>query len=252
MKKLKITLIILTILSLNITLIAQSSKNINRTTSEIDHLLDSVLMAYEIPAMVAAVVKSDTIYFGYSGVSKLNETIKVNLKSKFHLGSNTKAITSFIAMKMIENNQISLETKLFDLIPELKEGSREDYFKITLGNLLSHRAKIRPYTSDKEHAKLPEINGDISEKRMKFVQFVLSQKPARKEYSYSNAGYVVAALMLEKAAGKSYEELLDETFSELKLDYFIGWPNKENIENPWGHCTEWSKELKALPPDQFS
>jgi len=213
-----------------------------QTNNEINHIIDSVRIKHGIPAMVVAVIKTDTCYYGIGGISKLNGTDTLTLKSKFHLGSNTKAITSFIAMKMIENHQIKLETKLVELIPELSNINNV-YKNTTLGDLLSHNAKIQPYTGGVEYEKLPEIKGTISEKRMQFSEFVLNEQEVEKG-TYSNAGYTIAALMLEKALNKSFEELVKKTMNDLELKYFIGFPNKEDIKNPWGH---WKENNKLVP-----
>ena len=155
-------------------------------------------------------------------------------------------------MKMIEDKQISLESKLSDIVPELT-GTLPDYLSVTLSDLLSHRAGIQPYTSSTEYQKLPEFKGSISERRKQFAQFVLNECPIQLKvgntYSYSNAGYAIAALMMEKISHKTFEELVDITFKRLGLDYFWGFPNKKNVKNPWGHWNNNGDNMIALPPD---
>ena len=215
----------------------------------LNNLIEEVRSDYEIPAIVAAIVKLDTCYYGIRGTAKLNGTDQLPLNSKFHLGSNTKAITSFIAMKMIEQDQVQLNTLLTTIIPEFKDHIKNKYKEVTLGELLSHQAGIQPYTTGSEYEKIPELSGDVLSKRMEFSKFVLNEKAVDRG-TYSNAGYIIAATMLEKAAGKPFEDLVQEVMDELKLDYFLGFPAKENDQNPWGHWMEKGK-LKALPPNHF-
>ena len=215
----------------------------------LDSLTESFRKEHKIPSLAVAYVTTDSIYYGISGTTKIDGTQKVNLKNKFHIGSNTKAITSFIAMKFIEEDKISLETKFFDLFKEMKSEKNTFYHEITLGDLLSHNAGIQSYTAGVEFKKLPDFKGTTSEKRKSFSEFVLNENSVPKG-TYSNAGYVLASLMLEKIGGKSYEELLKKTFSDLNLDYFIGFPNKESIDNPWGHWIEFITNI-PLAPDHF-
>jgi CubicO group peptidase (beta-lactamase class C family) len=217
--------------------------------ADLNALADSIRTKYDIPALAVAIVKRDTCLYGISGTTKQGGTEKVTLQSKFHLGSNTKAITSFMAMKLIEQNAIKLETKLLDIVPELLKTSDTAYRDVTLGDLLSHNAGILPFTSGLEYEKLPVLKGTTTEKRMQFAVAVLKEKPVAKG-TYSNAGYALAALMMERASGKTYEQLLKETFDSLGLSYFIGFPNKESELNPWGHWTEKWK-LTPLAPDHF-
>ena len=219
------------------------------TTVYLDSLTDSIRKEHNIPALAVAYVTPDNFYYGIAGTTKINNDEKVTLKSKFHIGSNTKAVTSFIAMKLIEENKISIETKFFDLFMGMKSDRNASYHEITFGDLLSHNAKIPPYTAGNEFTKLPEFQGTPSEKRKAFSEFLLKENFVEKG-TYSNAGYVLAALMMEKVSGKSYEELLQSTFSDLKLDYFMGFPNKENIHHPWGHWIEFFMNV-PLEPDHF-
>ena len=116
------------------------------------------------------------------------------------------------------------------MFPSWKKRSNPAYYEITLADLLSHRAKIQPYTSGVEFQELPKFMGDKSEQRKQFSKYLLIGKPVNnneKIYNYSNAGYSIAALMLEKVSGKTWEKLTKQTMSDrLNVDVQFGWPNK--------------------------
>lgn len=219
------------------------------TNPRIGFVLDSLRETYEIPALSVSLIRPDTCYYGIKGVTRIHGDVSVSLTSKFHLGSNSKAITSFLAMKMVEKKEISLETKFIDIFPELTDSISKNYLPITLSDLLSHQALIQPYTSGIEFMKLPVLKGNTTEKRYQFSKYVLNEQTTKKG-TYSNAGYVLTALMLEKVSKNSFEYLLDELMNDLKLDYFIGFPNKETVSNPWGHWRE-NEKLVALAPSHF-
>lgn len=222
-----------------------------QTTNKVmNSLILNTLKKYEIPAISASLIFSDKIFYGAEGTTKINGNKKINLHSKFHLGSNTKAITSFIAMRMVQENKIALTTKFIAVFPELKSEIKKDYYDITLSDLLSHNAKIQPYTSGWAYKKLPQFKGTVSEKRYLFTKYVLKEKSVKKG-SYSNAGYVIASLMLEKKSGLSFEALADKYLKELKLDYFIGFPNKETDKNPAGHWKEHGKWVIHSPENPY-
>src|SRR5690606_42015118 len=162
------------------------------TAIYLDSLTENIRKEYNIPALAVAYVTPNSVYYGIAGTTKINNDEKVTLKSKFHIGSNTKAVTSFIAMKLIEENKISIETKFFDLFMGMKSDRNASYHEITFGDLLSHNAKIPPYTAGNEFTKLPEFQGTVSEKRKAFAEFLLKENFVEKG-TYSNAGYVLAA-----------------------------------------------------------
>ena len=52
--------------------------------------------------------------------------------------------------------------------------------------------------------------------------------------------------MLEKACGKTWEQLVDLVVrKKMKLNYKFGWPNRFEINQPWGHWIE-NDTLKAV------
>ncbi len=217
---------------------------------------DSLMVRYNIPELSYAVISADSILdlkvFGFHRTDVKTEQTKAAFSDYFHLGSNTKAITGFIAAYLVEQNKIKWSTKFFDLFPSWKTKSNAAYYEITLADLLSHRAKIQPYTSGLEYQELPEFIGNQSAQRRQFSKYLLCEKPVRssnKLYNYSNAGYSIAALMLEKVSGKTWEQLTKHIMLKtMQVDIQFGWPNKLNINQPFGHWME-GDTLKALLPN---
>ncbi len=231
------------------------SISISAKAQQIEKFADSLMTKNQIPELGYAVISSDSILeintLGFHREDLKNDLTKANKSDYFHLGSNTKAITGFIAAYLVEHNKIQWTTKFFDLFPSWKIGSNPAYYNITLADLLSHRAKIQPYTSGLEFQELPEFKGNSSEQRKQFSKYLLIEKPVKnnaKQYNYSNAGYSVAALMLEKVTGKTWEQLIKQIMMEtMKVNVEFGWPNKINLNQPYGHWIE-NDTLKALSP----
>lgn len=205
---------------------------------------DSIRKEYRMPALAYAVIKSDKVLtMEVCGTRRSDSTEATTLQDKFHLGSNTKAITSYVAAKLIEDGKIGWQTTFFQLFPALKDSSLPDYQNITLQDLLSHRAGILPFTSGLEQKKVPKLTGSQGEKWRQFATWLLKQSPVKYKKEgfsmsqYSNAGYVLAAIMLEEASGKTWAELVTETLGKIKIKPVFGFPNKSNVHQPWGHRT---------------
>lgn len=217
---------------------------------------NSLRLKYKIPQIAFAVVSADSIqemgFVGYHRWESHKRKDEASAGDYYHLGSNTKAITGFIAAYLVEQKKISWETKFFDLFGMWKQTSNKFFFDITLEDLLSHRALILPYTSGAEYLALPNFTGTNAEKRKQFCKYVLKNEavvPKNEIFNYSNAGYSIAALMLEEASGKTWEELVDEVIGQkIKLKYKIGWPNRFNVNQPWGHWIE-NDTFKSLSPE---
>lgn len=208
---------------------------------------DSIRRDKGIPELAYAVVTGDsTLEISFLGYHSLNLKDTAANTDRFHIGSNTKAMTAFIIAKYVEKRKLKWDTKFFDLFPEWKKGSDSKYFNITLKALLSHKARIRPFTEDEEGHVIPEFTGTKQEKRKQFGKFVLTLKPveidSNLKYTYSNAGYTLATLMLEKVSGKSWENLITQIFNtDLKINTQFSWPDNQSKKDTWGHMFENDK-----------
>jgi CubicO group peptidase (beta-lactamase class C family) len=206
---------------------------------------DSIRVRYHIPELGYAVICADSVIeMRTLGYQRSGSPMAARPGDRFHLGSNTKSITGFIAALMVKRKLIAWDTRFFDLLPELKSRSNPAYAAITLQDLLTHRAGIqRCYIDD----RFPKgFNGSRAENRARFVAWMLRQKPAIPPgtSAFSNGGYLVAARMLEKASGKSWEQLVSDLGTELGMAFHFSYPNDNDILQPWGH----DDDLQPLGP----
>ncbi|UWQ22575.1 serine hydrolase [Jannaschia sp. W003] len=127
---------------------------------------------------------------------------------RWHLGSLTKAMTATLAARLVERGLLDWDTTVADLLPEPGR-----YGDATLAALLAHRAGLPP--------NMPGPLARGAPSRDRFVRAALrlpiaGGTPGR--FLYSNVGYVVAAAMLEAAAGETWEALMRrEVFEPLGM-----------------------------------
>lgn len=214
---------------------------------------DSLRNTYNIPEISYAVVNSKSILeIAAVGKHSIDLTDTATLNDRFHIGSNTKAMTAFIIAKYVEIGILDWATKFFDIYPEWKNGSLAAYHHITLQDLLSHKAGIQPFQGEND-PEIPGFKGTNPEKRKQFGQFVLTLDPVKPDslnpFVYSNAGYTLATLMVEKVARKSWEELVEKVLNkDLNLNIKLSWPENQLTKETWGHLTE-NDSLKPVPSD---
>ncbi|HAO05430.1 MAG TPA: serine hydrolase [Chryseobacterium sp.] len=204
---------------------------------------DTIRNTYNIPEISYAVIDSkSTLEIAALGKHSVNLPDTATLDDRFHIGSNTKAMTAFIIARYVEKGKLKWTTKFFNLFPEWKEKSKSEYANITLQDLLSHKAGIQAFQGEND-PQIPDFKGTDPEKRKQFGQFVLMLEPVKMDdhnpFIYSNAGYTLATLMVEKTTRKSWEELVEKVFNkDLKLNVKLSWPENQKQKDTWGHNSE--------------
>ena len=205
---------------------------------KLNDFADSIRIAYHIPEIAFAVVSADSVHeMRTIGYKKINSNLAATIYDRFRIGSNTKAITGFIAALLVKEGKITWETKFFELYPELKAKSDPAYHDLTLLNLLSFRARLFPYTYTYARPAKNQFKGNEEKQRYQFATWFFQQKPVGKRDTiiFSNLGFIAAGLMLEKASGKTYEQLVKDLGSQLDIRFAFGQPNTENSSQTWGH-----------------
>jgi CubicO group peptidase (beta-lactamase class C family) len=200
-------------------------------------VLEPILQKNGVPAIAAAVVTSDGIQFvGVVGIRKRGTDVPVTLNDLWHLGSDTKAMTSALIAKLVERGQLNWDTTMAEVFPELAPKMQSDFQKVTLTQLLSHHAGLPPNLTLSKY-----VGADVVALRLRAVQEELAKKPQStpgKTYKYSNLGYIIAGAVAEKVTGKSWEQLMTiEIFEPLKMKSagFGGTGTPSQIDQPWPH-----------------
>jgi len=215
-------------------------------------VIESVVSKHDLPGLAIAVFSSDSIFYaGAHGIKKLETNDSLKADNLFHLGSNTKAFIAYAAASLVEEGLISWESEFFDIYPEMKLISKDDYFDVTLFQLLRHKAGIVSKQIEKKEILLPGTVGDFSIDRKDLFKWALSKERYSGGYQYSNTGYVMAAHMLEKAAQQDWRTLVEErVFKPLKLHGYFGWPASADSTQPWGHVFDpGTRQLFPHNPD---
>ncbi len=247
--------ILLTLLTFNFYSCISSDQN-NSIKSRVGHIdIDSVLQNLihekKIPAIALGIFDTDSIIAYTHGIRSTIDSIPIQKNDKFHIGSCSKSITSFVAARLIEKGIINWDSQIGDILPEWRNSINPYYNDKSLADLLSHRAGIQPFTEGKEFMHVPDsiIKYHGLNERHLFSKWVLTQNPVKNKnnkYVYSNAGYTVAATMLEKASNESWENLVVEEFFNLfKISGSFGHPHLTKKDQPIGHINPTDFGIKG-------
>jgi D-alanyl-D-alanine carboxypeptidase len=88
---------IIRVLFLSSLLLASAMPGADAQSLAAQQALDSVRTKYHLPALLAAVIEPKHISYVYGGVRRNDRPEAVELTDYFHLGSETKGVTSLLA-----------------------------------------------------------------------------------------------------------------------------------------------------------
>jgi len=186
-------------------------------------VLEEIRAEAELPALAGMLIVGDEIVeIAATGVRTLGDPTPVTMDDKWHIGSNTKAMTATLAGIFVERGLIEWSTTIEDVFPELRGQIRSEFLDVRLDELLSHTAGVsNNFFETPFWATSRETEAPLKEQREVWVPQLLSLEPgaSRGAFAYSNSGYVVAGAMLERLTGESWERLMQrEIFQPLGMN----------------------------------
>jgi D-alanyl-D-alanine carboxypeptidase len=175
---------------------------------------------------------------------------KVSIDQPFHVASVGKAFTSTLIGLLIDEDKIQLSDKIIRYLdPSLLEGlfvyNQADYKdQVSVGMLLNHTSSINDYFEEPgvdgqkildkvigapDHFFKPEALIDFTRHHQKPVG-----KPGQK-FHYSDTGYILLGLIIEKVSGmKVHEMLKQKIFEPLNMmdSYMLFYSQPLNVKRP--------------------
>lgn len=150
------------------------------------------------------------------GFSDFKNKQHLTVNSAFDIASVSKTFTSVAINILVEQRKLNLDDKLTKYFPKLP------YENITVRGLLNHSSGLYDVSGDRELRKNfiafynktepPYTNKDYLEFMEKYKPPLLSE-PGEK-FSYSNTGFVLLGMIIEKVSGQGYDEFLIENIFE--------------------------------------
>ncbi len=181
---------------------ATSSASQQVTTRRLDSLFASIDSATTPGCAVGVALRDRAPFFRSYGVQSLEQRVPIDSATIFEAGSVSKQVTAAAVLLLAREGKLSLDDPARKWIPELWSGLP----RFTVGDLLYHVAGVRDYGDLLEIGGWPRgtrVYDTEDELRLLARQRALNFTP-RNEYLYSNSGYVLASVIVARAAGQSF------------------------------------------------
>lgn len=177
---------------------------------KIEELLADYIREEELtPGIALALIKDgECIYKNSHGYANLENKIQINSKTAFYLASLSKSFTAAGIMLLNEKGKLHLSDKIKKYFTDLPDYCED----IKIINLVMHTSGLKDYFNS-----YFENNRNINSITNKDVyNFILKETtlnfPSGDKFEYSNTGYVLLSMLIEKISGKSFSDFLKENF----------------------------------------
>ena len=158
----------------------------------------------DAPGAVAIVVKDGRPVFRRAyGLADLEFGILLEADMVFRIGSVTKQFTAAAILQLVDAGKLTLDDDVAKYVQGYDTGGR----RVTIEHLLTHTSGIPNYTDMDEWAA--HLREELTPRQ---ILDMIRVKPPEFEpgtqFKYSNSGYLLLGLVIEKVAGRPYADFI--------------------------------------------
>lgn len=206
MRKLSVIFLVLILLALSPAFLAAQTK---MQAEKVDLFVREKMKSKNIPGLSLAVVRDGKIILakGY-GMANLELNVPATEKTSYLIYSITKTFTAVATMILVEEGKISLDDPISKYLSDLPTV----WNPVSVRQLLNHTSGINSFTT---HDKPP--CGTRKDERDYTQADVLNEVSCLpldfapgERWAYTDTGYYLLGMLIEKISGKTYDDFLRE------------------------------------------
>ncbi len=184
--------------------------------------IDTLFQPYQqpgVPGLSALVIDSGEVVFHAAyGLANLEEEVACTIQTNYRLASVTKQFTAAAIMLLAEQGRLAYDDPIapfFDAVPP-------SWRSISVRHLLNHTSGLLDYEDViPVDTSVPLCDRDVLELARPYADGYFAPGSA---YRYSNTGYVLLALIVERITGHSFAQFLhDSIFGPLGMNSTVAF-----------------------------
>lgn len=153
---------------------------------------------------------NDAVYRGAFGLADIEFSQPIGINTIFEAGSVSKQFTAASILLLVQRGKLALSDPIQKWFPEIPQYDSP----ITVNELMRHTSGIRDWGSVRSLAGWPRWSATYTQDDALAIiarQHGLNHTPGAK-FSYTNSGYNLLAMLVERASGDSFEKFMQQEF----------------------------------------
>ncbi len=184
-----------------------------KTLADLQKAMKDVLDKAHLPgAGVALVSNGELLWCGGFGKADVASGREITCDTEFRVGSVSKSFVALALLKLQEEGKINLEARLQDVAPEIPVKNRWEVTNpVRIVNLLEHTAGFDDMQASEVYNFNDAYDFPLLDVFKRFQEPQDVRWPPSTRMSYSNPGFGIAGYLIEKVAGKPYDQYIRDT-----------------------------------------
>lgn len=197
-----------------------------------------------IPGVAIGAIHDGVIHTAGLGLTSAEHGLPVTPSTLFQIGSISKTFLGTAAMRLVQQGRLSLDAPVKAVLPELRLRDPEVEAQVTMRHLLSHTAGwVGDYFDD------TGMGDDALARYVERMADLPQELPLGALFSYNNAGFNLAGLVIERVTGRTFEQAVAELlFQPLGLEECYYLPDDAMTRSfAVGHIIDGGRPTIARP-----
>lgn len=168
----------------------------------LDEYVEQVKRDWRIPGMAFSVIKDGNVVLskGY-GVNVMGGDSKVEENTIFQIGSVSKSFTAAVMASIVDEGLVSWSDTVKNILPDFDWKDNYVEENMLVQDLMTHKTGIGGQVG----TYIPNLGYDRDDV-YKMMGLITPKYQFRNTYAYNNITFIIAAKVIEKVTGKSWEE----------------------------------------------
>jgi CubicO group peptidase (beta-lactamase class C family) len=186
------------------------------SADELNRFIQDVSKQFNVPGIAVAVIKDQRIvYESAFGFRNLDSKKPADRHTKFCIASITKSVTATALEMLADRGKLKMTDRVIDHLPWFRMSDPYVTRELRVRDLLAHRSGLGPHAGDLLF--VPETTYSNREVAERLAELPLASG-FRDGFSYENAMFAVASLVVEQASAESYADFVrNHIFAPLKM-----------------------------------
>ena len=185
-------------------------------STRIDSLVAARMAEHDLAGLSAAVIRgSDTLVYRGWGLADSSAARPATAETTYRIGSASKQFTAVLLLRMVERGRLSLTDSIGGHLDKL----RPEWRPLAVGQILNHTSGLhRDFRRGHEQEKYLSSDSLLALARIDGMAFAPGT-----DWGYSNTGYMLLGVLVEKLYGKPYAAVLKDELAEPLGLAGLGW-----------------------------